>query len=126
MTETGFTRSIMRKLPPEIYRWKIMNIMQNGVPDCWFSGSAGDLWLEIKYITAPKRINTKIHPDLSDLQRKWLNERHQEGRNVAVLLGSDIGCYIFRNRQWDSHIRKVDLKLSRLEVVEWIKQQTIV
>ena len=124
MNESQFTRSIMKKLPSEIYKWKIMNQMQNGVPDCYFSGPAGDLWLEVKYIKAPKRSTTLIKPGLSPLQLKWLTERKQEKRNVALLIGSNIGCAI-RIQFFEVSLVPQSLKLTKQEVVEWIIRQTL-
>lgn len=126
MKEADFTRSIMRKLPPEVYKWKIMNMMQNGVPDCYFSGSAGDLWVEFKYKKAPKRESTLFNPALSDLQLKWLNERRAEGRNVAVVLGSDIGCHIYHySANFLEFITRKQLVHTRQDIVEWIVKETL-
>ena len=115
----------MRKLPPEIYRWKIMNMMQNGVPDCYFSGSAGDLWVEVKYVKAPKRETTLIKIDLSDLQRKWLTDRHTEGRNVALLVGSSLGCWLENCPPFDEPLNRNSFTVSREQVVQWIIRQTL-
>lgn len=125
MKEADFTRSIMRKLPPEIYRWKIMNMMQNGVPDCYFSGSAGDLWVEVKYVKAPKRNTTLFGANLSDLQLKWLNDRYKEGRNVGVILGTNIGSCIMVNGWWKELINREMLTNTKQDLVEWIIKQTL-
>ena len=120
MTESGFTQSIMRKFDKRIYKWKIMNTMQKGVPDCYFSGPAGDLWLEVKYITAPKRETTLIKTGLSALQLKWLTGRHKEGRNVALLIGSDIGSQI-RTQFFELPAIRTSLVLTKQQVIEWIE-----
>lgn len=125
MNEAQFTRSIMKALPTEIYKWKIMNMMQNGVADAYFSGPAGDCWIEFKYIKAPKRENTVIKPDLSALQLKWLTERYKEGRTVALVVGSDIGCYIQPHQSFDKPILKKCLRLTKKQIVEWITTQTL-
>jgi len=125
VNESKFTQSIMRKLPKEIYKWKIMNMMQNGVADSYFSGPAGDCWVEFKYIKAPKREDTLIKPKLSALQLKWLTERNHEGRNVALIIGSDIGCYIQPHPSFDKPINKRCLRFSNQQVVKWIESQTI-
>jgi hypothetical protein len=125
MNEAGFTRYIFKKLPLEIYKWKIMNMMQNGVPDCYFSGSHGDLWVEVKYQKAPKKVNTKFKANLSTLQDKWLTERSKEGRNVAVVLGTDLGCRIFKYNDWSISLRRPDLIHTRADVIQWICKQTL-
>ena len=125
MTEAGFTRYIMTRIPKEIYKWKIANMYQNGVPDCYFSGSKGDLWVEFKYITAPKRITTIFKPKLSQLQLTWLNSRCIEGRNVAVVLGSDIGCALYHKRPFDVPITRSILNQSRKDIIKWIEHETL-
>jgi hypothetical protein len=126
MTESGFTQSIMRKLDKRIYKWKIMNTMQNGVPDCYFSGPAGDLWVEVKYIKLPKRELTEITPKLSDLQLRWLTQRKAEGRNVAVILGSEQGsCLYHINESFEDKVQRAAFNLSRNDVVKWIETQTL-
>lgn len=124
MTEAGFTRYIMTRISKEIYSWKIANMYQNGVPDCYFSGTKGDLWVEFKYITAPKKDTTFFRPKLSSLQLKWLIDRRAEGRNVAVVLGSDIGCIIFQP-YFDARINKKDLTMSRKDIIKWIEIETL-
>ena len=127
MIESTFTRSILKGLPPEIYKWKVQNVDQNGVPDCYLSGTHNDLWMEVKYIKAPKRDTTIIDPTklLSPLQLRWLNGRHAEGRNVCVLLGSDIGHCIFQNGKWNNLVYKTSLTLTRQDVIRWITRQTL-
>jgi len=98
MTESGFTSSIKAKLPSHIYSWKINCKYANGIPDSWYSGLVSDLWVEYKYL---KKLPKKgVLPNLSALQEKWLNDRHFEGRNVAVIVGSPDGCLIYTNLEW--------------------------
>ena len=126
MNESGFTRYIFKKLPSEVYKLKIRLAQQNGVPDAYFSGPAGDCWVEFKYITAPKRALTSIVPALSRLQTDWLNKRFDEGRTVAVIVGSDIGCYIYDIKDWATPILNVHLKdQDRTDVIKWIVRKTL-
>ena len=126
MNESGFTQYIMRKLRPDVYCWKIMNTMQNGIPDCYFSGTGGDLWAEMKWINkVPKRNTTIIEPNLSELQRRWLNARRAEGRTVCVIIGTPEGCYLFTDGTWDTGITRDQLTLSRADIIEWIREQTL-
>jgi hypothetical protein len=99
--------------------------MQNGVPDCYFSGSAGDLWVEVKYVKAPKRNTTLFGANLSDLQLKWLNDRYKEGRNVGVILGTNIGSCIMVNGWWNKLINREMLTNTKQDLVEWIIKQTL-
>ena len=99
MNEHSYIQSVHRRLPRSLYRWKINDSYQGGVADAYYSGPAGDLWVEYKYIKSlPKRptsvvdlTNTRL---LSTLQQHWLADRHKEGRNVAVVVGSDRGSII--------------------------------
>ncbi len=125
MTEAGFTRYIMTRISKDIYSWKISNMYQNGVPDCYFSGPKGDLWVEMKYILAPKRSTTLFKPKLSPLQSAWLNERHDEGRNVGVVLGTNHGCYIYYEPPFDVSINTRQLLLNRKNVIKWIEDETL-
>ena len=124
MNEHGFVKSITRKLPKEIYVWKIQAMMNNGLPDLYFSGIAGDLWLEVKFIKLPKRDTTLIKPGLSELQLNWLTKRYKEGRSVALLIGSDEGCYVQQHPSFDKPINKHTFKSTRQQIVEWIISQT--
>jgi hypothetical protein len=101
-----------------------MNSMQNGVPDSYISGIGGDLWAEMKWVTVPKRDTTIIDPGLSELQKRWLVGRHREGRNVAVVIGSTIGCCILQKNRLLNTITKSDLTMSKQDVVRWIIKQT--
>ena len=101
-----------------------MNMMQNGVPDAYFSGPCGDLWIEFKYITAPKRASTKIKANLSPLQKEWLNNRWTEGRNVGVIVGSNIGHTILIDGWWNGSFTTKYLTNTNQELVAWIETQT--
>jgi len=116
MHESTFTRAINKKLPTEIYVWKVNARYAPGVPDCWYSGPTGDLWIEWKYLPKmPKRHK----PKLSALQSKWLNSRYDEGRNVAVLVGSPEGVAIYEDKAWDDQ-KSITQLYSRIEIAQWI------
>lgn len=125
MTESTFTQYIMKKLNPKVYRWKILNMMQNGVPDAYFSGPKGDLWVEFKYIKAPKLNTTVAIPKLTKLQKKWLYDRWYEGRNVAVILGSELGSHIYNDNDWNLGVQRQYLSKTPKQVIEWIELQTL-
>ena len=73
-----------------------------GIPDCWYSGSRRDLWIEYKYL-AVKIPKAKVVPDLSKLQLRWLNARHAEGRNVLVIVGFKDGGVKFNTpEEWEN------------------------
>ena len=122
MHESTFTRSVNKKLPRVVYAWKVNARYAPGVPDCWYSGPHGDLWVEWKYL--PKM--PKVHkPKLSELQRNWLNTRYEEGRNVLVLVGSPEGTAIFEHKAWND--KQVTGQLySRDEIAAWMANKLCV
>lgn len=123
--ETTFTKYLMRKLPDDIYSMKVLMPFLGGVPDCYFSGKGGDLWAEMKWIARiPKRDTTEIDVGLSDLQKRWLAGRYHEGRNVCVIVASDIGCCILRDINIFNPILKSKLTMKNQDVVRWLTNQT--
>ena len=113
MKEAGYTAAVKDKLDPaRVYAWKVADRYTAGVPDNWYSGRVGamrDLWVEYKYLPRlPKVIDlTKgKNPMLSKLQQGWLQDRHAEGRAVAVILGSPFGGMVFPALSWQAPIAK--------------------
>ena len=100
MNESGFTSSISKKLPSQVFSWKINCRFANGTPDAWYSGPKGDIWVEYKYLK--KLPKTTVKPKLSALQLKWLRDRFHEGRNVAVVVGSPEGCLVYTHMDWEN------------------------
>lgn len=93
--ENNFIARVHKYLPVPVYREKMHNAYRGGTPDVWYSSVARDLWVEYKYIqTIPKRGSTRIPVDLSALQRQWIGNRLEEGRHVAVIIGSSQGGYV--------------------------------
>lgn len=117
MDEHGFIRSVHKKLPQAVHAWKINARFANGVPDTWYSGGGGDLWVEYKYLKkTPVR---RFTPGLSALQRKWLRDRLEEGRRVAVIVGTPAGACVLTDGGWEGSVAVTEW-LSKQEVVEWI------
>lgn len=125
--ETTFIASIHKKLPdPAPYHEKQNNPFSSGTPDVYYSGTRGELWVEYKFIkTLPTRPTTIVTPDLSAAQKRWLGNRLDEGRNVAVILG--IGPkhgVLYREREWLLPLTKQELEANlrtRQELADWIK-----
>jgi hypothetical protein len=127
MNESGHTQAINKKVKAAgVYTLKIQTMMNNGVPDCWYSGNKADLWVEMKYISKlPKKLTTEIKINLSDLQYEWLTNRYVERRNVAVVIGSEKGWYIATAPSlWSTPILQKDLTKTRNEIIKWIIKQT--
>lgn len=117
MTEASFTRSVHDKLPPFVYAWKISDRFTSGIPDAYYSATNGDLWIEYKYV---KKLPKKhVRPKLSELQKLWLDARLNEGRNVAVVVGSPQGHVIFVNGEWNSS-KEPDTLFTTKQIAQWI------
>ncbi len=120
--------------PPErhLHYEKMNNPFRSGTADGWYSGRAGDLWVEYKYLErTPKRASVwPANPNeqlLSRLQVEWLNERYEEGRNVAVVVGCPDGGVVFTHREWDEEMvanHFVSLLRSEVQIAEWVFSQT--
>lgn len=89
--ENRFIKRVHARLPANIYHEKMHNVYRGGTPDVWYSGKGGDLWIEYKWAEKPG----KKPPALSELQKRWLRDRHAEGRRVLVVLGHRAGALVY-------------------------------
>jgi len=96
MNESTTTQYYHKKLRAKgIYCLKLCLTHNSGVPDSWIVGDTGSMWIEFKYIKAlPKRANTIVPDGLSALQRKWIEERIEQGVRVAVIICTPEGDVI--------------------------------
>lgn len=90
MNEHQFVRSVHKTLKDRggIYVWKIQAASNNGVPDAYYSATS-DLWCEYKSVPSGRKIG------ISDLQRRWLDARHREGRNVMLAVLTRYGVRVY-------------------------------
>lgn len=122
--ESRFIGSVHRYLQSS-YAEKMNNPWRAGTADVWYSGDRGDLWVEYKFIERIPR-SAEILPDLTPRQKRWLNNRFDEGRNVAVVLGTPTGGVIYRNKEWMNPLDHVALSeriVPRDEIARWIFSQ---
>lgn len=99
--ETTFYLSVHKHLPPQVYKVKMSNPYTGGIPDCWYSGTANDLWVEYKFVKLPVRGDTNIDFGFSKLQLDWMNARFKEGRNVCAIIGCKEGGVVLRSGAWN-------------------------
>ena len=93
--ENQFIKSVNKHIPvDQVYRMKNHNAYVAGVPDCWYSGSAQDLWVEYKYISA-KSPRIQVVPNLSQQQFNWIQQRTHEGRNIWTIVGCPSGGVVY-------------------------------
>ena len=127
--ENRFIQAVHRLLPCRVYRMKNHNPYVGGVADCWYSGDAGDLWVEYKFLSLPKRSSTIVNlygadkSPLSTLQEEWLRGRHREGRNVGVIIGTPDGGLWLPGVTWEKPLSSAECAsrlLSKTRVAEVI------
>ena len=119
--ETTLYTAINKSLPKDIHREKMHNPYRGGTPDFFYSGNKADKWVEYKWM--PYNPRAAFVPTLSTLQIKWLRERHGEGRNVAVIVGSPSGVMILKALEWESPVVP-DFSISRRDAADWIMKET--
>jgi hypothetical protein len=125
MHESQYISNVHKRLDPSIYRLKVQTLMNNGVPDAYYSTTPNDMWIEYKYIPKlPKRPTTYIKPKLSDLQLDWLTERRKEGRRVLVVIGSPAGAAILEDsNEWISGVTSDRFSYNYKELANYIREQ---
>lgn len=112
--ENRFIQSVHRLLPARVYRMKNHNPYNSGIADCWYSGDAGDLWIEYKFLVLPKRAATVVditagkEPLLTVLQQEWLRSRHIEGRKVGVIVGTPQGGLWLPGVSWEKPLSSAE------------------
>lgn len=130
--ETTFRLGVERHLDKSLtHCQKNSNQYASGEADSWYSNRGkGDLWVEYKFIQKlPVRVPVRPYDEktmLTALQKDWLKNRHEEGRNVAVVIGCKDGGVIMRYPEWlrDWPVSEFIQHLkSRKELADWIANQ---
>lgn len=126
MNEHSFIKSIHRYLHPDVHSWKIHDTYTGGVPDAMYSGPAGVLFVEYKYVKAlPKKSTTNIKHSLSALQVQWL-DRMNTSANAALIIGVEDTCIILVD-DFSANIckdRYIELMQSRKSAAKFIYSVT--
>ena len=95
MQEKDFINKVHRKLPKEVYRWKINDPYHGGVSDTYYSGPNNHCWIEYKYKdNLPAKLNSKIKINLSEQQRIWLARQQEHGVFTYAVFGSGDRVYV--------------------------------
>ena len=128
--ETRFYQAINRQFRDGPYCEKMHNVYRGGTPDVWYSGTLDDLWVEYKWLAKlPQRASIQISKLLSPLQLLWLDERQKEGRNVAVILGTPSGAWIYENLAWHGDVTPAEFAAfskTKQQVADYIRRRTMV
>lgn len=125
MNEHSFIKAVHRSLPSEVYRWKIHDTYAGGVPDAFYAGPAGTIFIEYKYIKeAPKRKTTKIKNTLSTLQKSWLTQMESFGHAVAAVIGVGNNVIVLtESTVWEndiSHDWYINNLVTQKDFVTWL------
>lgn len=111
MNEHGFVKAVHRHLPSDLYRWKIHDTYTGGVPDAWYAGPAGTLFVEYKFVTQlPKKDTTAIKIGLSALQLQWLKRMHLYNVLCMVIIGAPEGAIVCTELQWEKTLTNKNFK----------------
>jgi hypothetical protein len=103
----------------------------SGVPDRYYDGPGGDMWVEYKYIAHyPEELDLtdlSRRPSVSRLQDKWITRRWHNGHNAFVVLGVESEAVIFTGLTWklkypEAQLRAISIPVS--QVAEWIHNFT--
>tara|TARA_R110000868_G_scaffold19020_1_gene82350 strand:- start:387 stop:842 length:456 start_codon:yes stop_codon:yes gene_type:complete len=90
VNETGFINKVHKALPKEIYKWKIRDTYHGGVPDVYYSGTKGCIFIEYKYQkTIPLRPTSKIKTRTSQQQRHWLSTARMHNVPSFLVVGAN-------------------------------------
>jgi len=127
--ETRFYTAVHKLLPSSkvLHREKMHNPYRGGTADIWYSGTLADLWVEYKWLSIlPKKALVNIEKELSPLQQQWLKGRHKEGRNVAVILGTPEGAWVFEGVSWETPLNPDTIRtqgFTKQTIAEYIKKR---
>lgn len=107
--ETNFYTAVHALLPESMHHEKMNNPYSSGTADVWYSDVGVDCWVEYKFLPKlPVRVPVDPTKELSALQKQWLNDRYDEGRNVAVIIGWKDGRHtkgvLLRDKAWEHPI----------------------
>lgn len=128
--ESTFIQSVHNHLPPgrsDPYWMKNNNSFTSGIWDVWYSGNRADMWVEYKFVVLPKRDDTLVPVELSELQLDWGNDRHVEGRKLFVIVGAKEGGIILRPASWTDPISAGMFRKqiqSRQQIAQFIRATT--
>lgn len=128
MREKDLYRAIDKLLPKTIHRQSMTGAAMtgNGVPDRYYDGPRGDLWVEYKMLTAMPRSGLAVGA-YTPLQLAWMERRFDKPKN-PVHAPNIVGVVGLPNRtaviqqtptEWRTG-STINTAKSLKEVAEWI------
>ena len=128
--ENGYISSVNRALTTAVYREKTSNPFRKGMPDMYYEGDKGSLWIEFKWrykIIGELCLTDRMKGGfLSHFQSEWLKRAHACGQRVGVIVGSPDGGVILPNLMFQERwtISPATLCTPK-EVAQWIQRRTM-
>jgi hypothetical protein len=114
MKENQFRISIHKHMVKEKpHNEKMHNPYRGGTADDWYSGTKRDVWIEYKW--QPKLKSVLVSKLASPLQYLWLTRRHEEGRNVLVIVGFPQGGIVIYPHEFDKRVPVTTVELRLLK-----------
>lgn len=108
-------RQLDKNAHPDQYHMSNTNTYVGGIPDQYYEGPTGCLWIEYKALPSLPSILDLTNPKkklLTQLQTRWLRRATKNHGNTAVILGLANGDGIwFRHLSWEKTHAKQSLKL---------------
>lgn len=99
-----------------------------GIPDVYYEGNAGCLWVEWKNFqvlpTKIKLTSPSSAAKLSVLQQQWLRRATKNGVNAWVICGTPNGGLLLPEALWGQELSPSELiYLTKKEIAAWITSQ---
>ena len=129
--EATYRNSVHKHLDKSrVYYASIGSSYVAGVPDMYYEGSNGALWIEWKNFQKLPRLIQLTNPSsrskLSPLQQQWLRRGNNNGQHTAVICGSPLGGVIYDGLEWEVALNQAQFilrSMDRKEVAQWITKQ---
>jgi hypothetical protein len=108
--EKRYETNVNKHLQQPVYHEAMGTGYSAGTPDRWYDGPARDLWAEYKfYPKLPPLVD--LTKKLTPLQQRWLNRAYENGRNVAVIVGTaGAKGVIFTGNSWKKPLTREEFQ----------------
>ena len=130
MNEHSFIKSIHRHLPNDLITWKINDQFAGGVPDAFYAGDKGLIFIEYKFRPKfPVKDTSLMGFGLKPQQINWLNSLKNKGISTAVVAGCQDLVIITANYFSLANITKGQFMgqtlLTRKDAAKWISDSCL-
>ena len=120
--EKEFIMKVHKHLPKAIYKWKINDKYQGGVPDAFYAGPNNHCFIEYKYSDSLPAKDTSLIPvGLTEQQRLWLLKAQKNKILCYWVFGSKLGVYM--SQDFDkTTITKLEYDQNNISFKEYINE----